>query len=149
MQTPIVRFLEGTGSDHRGRFLITIHDHDDQWLEGMHDYIQWMFPLMEPSRSVNTSPVLTLDEVVFIRKSNNAQHGLSCSVERMQMFWGENDFWIKRYNHNHLRLTRVIKSLRMLSGPEAAEEFKQWLNDRLGLRRNEIDEKALSFWREA
>jgi len=37
----------------------------------------------------------------------------------------------------------------MLSGPESAEEFKQWLNDRLGLRRNEIDEKALSFWREA
>jgi hypothetical protein len=38
-------------------------------------------------------------------------------------FLERNNHWIMNYNHTHLRITRVIKSLRLLASDEAADEF--------------------------
>ena len=45
---PIIRFYSGTGTDDCGRRIEEIWQWDHVRFEGVHNYIQWLFPL-EPS----------------------------------------------------------------------------------------------------
>ena len=41
---------------------------DDDYLESCHSYIQWYFPLLEPSTQVTGSPVLDEESALLINK---------------------------------------------------------------------------------
>ena len=144
--TEIVSFLEGKAPDYRGRILAMLLQHTDQQAERTHDYIQWLFPLDEPSRSINGVPVLTELEIDEIRQSSLAQANLAESARWFLGFLERNDHWITKYNHNHLRITRVIKSLRLLTSDEAADEFRDKVLALAGDNLNSIDQKASGFW---
>ena len=47
-------FYRGTGTDVEGRTLAEIWAYSDAELEGVHDFIQWLFPLREPAGSTPT-----------------------------------------------------------------------------------------------
>jgi hypothetical protein len=141
----VCEFLEG-GFDHRHRTLPEILAKNDGWLESTHDYIQWLFPLDVKSGSSHEAPILTIDDILRINDSEKAQINIAKSVERMIDFWSDNDYWITRYNHNHLRITRVIKSLRLTAGAQSARDFQEWLKCHIGRRFNEIDPKAINLW---
>ena len=113
----IVSFLEGKTPDHRGRMLFMLWKQTDDHAENNHDYIQWMFPLEEPSQAVNGAPVL-------------------------------NDFDTS-YDHNHLRITRAIKSLRLLTSDQAADEFRDKVIALAGDNLNLVDQEARDFWASA
>ena len=144
--TEIVSFLEGKAPDHRGRILAMLLQQTDHQAETTHDYIQWLFPLDEPSRSVNGAPVLTKLEIDEIRQSSLAQANLGESARWFVGFLERNDHWISKYNHNHLRITRVIKSLRLLASDEAADEFRDKVLALAGDNLNLVDQKARGFW---
>ena len=67
MQMEIVGFLEGKTPDHRDRTLPLVLRQTDHQAETTHDYIQWLFPLDEPSRSVKGVPILNELDVEEIR----------------------------------------------------------------------------------
>ena len=142
----IVGFLEGKTPDHRGRILAMLLQQTDHQAEINHDYIQWMFPLDEPSRSVGGAPVLTELEIDKIRQSSLAQVNLAKSARWFLGFLERNNHWITKYNHNHLRITRVIKSLRLLARDEAADEFRNKVLAAAGDKLNLVDQKARGFW---
>ena len=144
--TEIVGFLEGKTPDHRGRILAMLLQQTDHQAETTHDYIQWLFPLDEPSRSVNGAPVLTELEIDEIRGSSLAQANLARSARWFLGFLERNNHWITKYNHNHLRITRVIKSLRLLASDKAADEFKDKVLALAGDNLNLVDQKARGFW---
>jgi hypothetical protein len=144
--TEIVSFLEGKAPDHRGRILAMLLQQTDHQAETTHDYIQWLFPLNEPSRSVNGVPVLTELDIDEIRQSSLAQANLAESARWFLGFLERNDHWIIKYNHNHLRITRVIKSLRLLASDKAADEFKDKVLALAGDNLNLVDQKARGFW---
>ena len=144
-----VLFLLG-GHCHKDHcFLSIIETEDDHWLENTHDFIQWVFPLDEPSRSLRHAPVLTAMDIKFLQHNFSAMHHLLALSGRMKRFWQMNQHWIKHYDHNHLRITRAIKSLRLILGNQHAEEFKQWLYDLLGSDIKKINENTQQFWRRA
>jgi len=145
----IVGFLEGKIPDHRGRILAMLLQQTDHQAETTHDYIQWLFPLDEPSRSVNGAPVLTELEIDQIRQSSLAQANLVKSARWFLGFLERNDHWITNYNHNHLRITRVIKSLRLLASDKASDEFRGKVLALAGDNLNLVDQKARGFWRSA
>ena len=145
----IVGFLEGKTSDHRGRILAMLLQQTDHQAETTHDYIQWLFPLDEPSRSVMSAPVLNELDIEDIRQSNLAQQNLVKSASWFLGFLERNDHWITKYDHNHLRITRVIKSLRLLASDEAADGFKNKMVGLLADRHQSIDEKARQIWANA
>ena len=118
----------------------------DHQAETTHDYIQWLFPLDEPSRSVNGAPVLTELDIDEIRQSSLAQANLDKSARWFLGFLERNNHWLTEYYHNHLRITRVIKSLRLLASDEAADEFKDKMLALAGDRLNLVDQKARGFW---
>ena len=145
MTCKVCDFLEG-GFDFKNRSVREILAKDDDWLESTHDYIQWLFPLDVKSFANRNAPALMIDDILRISESELAQKHIQASVKRMKEFWVTNDHWIRRYNHNHLRLTRVIKSLRLLCGSTAAEDFKAWLYYYLGARINQIDKDSVRHW---
>ena len=145
----IIGFLEGKTPDHRGRILAMVLQQTDYQTESTHDYIQWLFPLDEPSRSVNGAPVLTELDIDEIKKSIPAQDNLAKSASWFLGFLERNQYWVTKYDHNHLRITRVIKSLRLLASDKAADEFKDKVFVYLGDELNLIDPKARSFWNSA
>ena len=57
--SPIVAFYRRGAADDRGRTLDAILAWDDNRLEAVHDYIQWLFPLDEPSRFNPSATLLT------------------------------------------------------------------------------------------
>ena len=142
----IVGFLEGKTPDHRGRILAMLLQQTDHQAEATHDYIQWLFPLDEPSRSVNGAPVLAELDIDEIRQSSLAQANLAKSARWFLGFLERNNHWITKYNHNHLRITRVIKSLRLLASDAAADEFRDKVLAVAGDNLNLVDQKARGFW---
>jgi len=104
-----------------------------------------MFPLDEPSRSVNGAPVLTDLDIDEIRQSSLAQANLVKSASWFLGFLERNNLWVTKYNHNHLRITRVIKSLRLLASDEAADEFRDKMLALAGDRLNLVDQKTGGF----
>ena len=61
MNSDIVAFLRGTGTDHADRYLHDMLRNPDFWIEGAHDFIQWWFPLPEPSAHFPPHPSFLLN----------------------------------------------------------------------------------------
>jgi hypothetical protein len=147
MITDIERFLAGIGTDGVGRRIDQILDFDDVHWDRTHDFIQWLFPLTEASRSVRNAPILTDDEITQIRESESAQANIQRSVLRYKEFLAGTTKWRNGYDHNHLRISRVIKSLRLLVSDEAANGFKYWVAGQLGDQIDSIHAESRRHWR--
>jgi hypothetical protein len=52
-------FTTAPNQHHRGRYLREIQEWPDDQLESVHDYIQWLFPLPEPSGFNVAAPALS------------------------------------------------------------------------------------------
>ena len=147
MTTDIERFLAGIGIDRIGRTIDKVLEFDDAYWERTHDFIQWLFPLDEPSQSVRNSLILTDDEIKRIRESETAQANMQRSVLRYKEFLAGTTKWRSGYDHNHLRISRVIKSLRLLVSDEAANGFKYWVAGQLGDQIDSIHTESRRHWR--
>lgn len=139
-------FLDGSAPDSRGRYITEIYSLSDQEIENIHDFIQWVFPLPEASRAVFNAPVLSEHDVRDIRDNEMAQENLSRSSDWYLGFLKRNKHWMTKYDHNHLRITRAIKSIRLLVGDQEADKFRTQIFETLGDARSKIDPKAVSFW---
>lgn len=116
-KSPIIQFYEG-GTDDRGRTLEDILAYDNKMFDECHDFIQWLFPLHEESRMTNVKlPIIRQFEHEYF--SDAAQWELCVkmlkAVERYVQFLAEMgpDFWCNNNDHNLLRITRMIRSLRL------------------------------------
>ena len=94
-------------------------------------------------------PVLNELDIEDIRHSELAQQNLVKSASWFLRFLERNDHWITKYDHNHLRITRVIKSLRLLTSDEAADEFRDKMLSLIGDELVLVDQKARRFWASA
>lgn len=120
----IVDFLQGEGTDGAGRTVFQVLALDDRAIEDIHDFIQWLFPLDAPSGANRRAPVLNAEDVAAVRSDDLPQNALMAATGRMAVFYRRNTHWLVAHDHNHLRITRIIKSLRLLRGDEAADDFR-------------------------
>jgi opioid growth factor receptor-like protein len=162
------RFFAG-GTDDEGRTLEEIVGWDDVRLEMVHDYIQWLFPLPERSGANPSGPVLDGESIAAIRGDAEMQGRLRAAFERMLAFYGfapEGDVlvegprfaaasrnWLHAGNHNHLRLTRILRSLRVLGLEREASLLWQALSAlyerESAAGRRTIAAETFAFWRRA
>ena len=141
--TPLVGFLNGSGPDGAGRTLGDVLALDDEAMERRHDFIQWLFPLPEPSRAVPASPVLTEQDKTAISGSAVALANLARAAERMSDFYDATDHWLASHDHNHLRISRIIRSLRILAG----DGFREARLESLYARGGRVNAVSLEHWR--
>ncbi len=143
---PIVEFLQGDGLDGRGRTLFDVLAMNDVALEHTHDFIQWLFPLPEPSAAVPDAPVLTPDDIRVIRESELAPIALAAATDRMANFYRSTHGWLMPNDHNHRRITRIIRSLRLLVGDAEADTFRAAILTRVEATRAPISLRSRGYW---
>ena len=143
------KFLTNQANDFKGRNLDLIWQYSDAEIDGYHDFIQLIFPTNKPSR--NSFHGHYLDNEILIEKLRNnieVKENLMKSAAWFLGFLSRNKSWASGYDHNQLRITRVIESLRLLVSDEAANEFFQSI---LSLVKDPatINPATIKFWEEA
>ena len=163
----VVAFFSG-GPDSEGRTLDDILSWDDDRLEAVHDYIQWLFPSRQPSAVNRFAPIATDATVRAFERDGTLRAGLRRAFERMLRFYGfhvrdgrvEIDdrrfatrarIWLHAGNHNHLRLTRIMDALSTLGLRDEALALQRCLIDDVcaGPGTDRVTPHTLEFWRRA
>ncbi|MCR5008242.1 MAG: hypothetical protein K6A76_06640 [Oribacterium sp.] len=133
-------FFEGKEPDDLGRNLLKILHFGRIRMELTHNYIQRLFPLAEESR-FSECDLLTEEDRLAFRGSILAQDGMRGAYQKMLWFWkldGEQyknsvyRHWNAYNNHNHWRMSRVLKSLQLLGMEEEYKDFSmriRWIID--------------------
>jgi len=162
---PLIAFYRDGARDDRGRTLAAILAWDDDQLEAVHDFIQWLFPLPERSGANPSAPVLDGETIGTFHATPAMRERLRGAFERTLRFYGlrwngaaveraENfreraQKWLWPGNHNHLRLTRILRSM-LLLGLEA--ESKALFHALNGIYRefpDRISSRTHAFWSDA
>ena len=162
----LVDFYRGEATDSGGRFLKEMWGWTDDELEDRHDFIQWMFPLPEPSRFNPDAPLLTEDDIAAFRNDEALRGHLLESFERILSFLGLSltadgrvveaphfsarapDVWAAP-NHNWLRITRILRSLALLGLEAQARALYDRLEAFFTGQRFPIPADTFRYWTEA
>ena len=168
----LVDFYSGA-TDDRGRTLAAILAWPDTELERVHNFIQWLFPLPEQSGANPSAPTLDEQSIERFRTSPELQNRLRESFLRMLKFYGlrlqsrESHLqvteaanfatrareWLQAGNHNHLRISRILRSLTLLGLTAEAQAFFDWLSKTYEAERQKswpaIPETTFGYWQRA
>jgi hypothetical protein len=166
-----VAFYRGDGRDHRGRSLSDIHEFDFDELEFNHDYIQWLFPLPEPSSASASAPILSNDDIARFQSDESLRMSLLQSFELMLSFFGlelanasgagaisirrasnfdeRHQMWLHAGNHNFLRISRILRSLTLLGCVRCASAFLECLEGIHAEWPDAIGDTTVGYWRRA
>ena len=90
-------------------------------LEDKHDWVQWAFPTWEPSRYNLSAPVLTRAELTIYLPVKDMRLNIARMAEHYLDALSRTVAWRHPGDHNHMRLCRLIKCLRMFKMTELAE----------------------------
>lgn len=139
-------FLEG---ETENLFGLTFHEFlsfDNIELEDNHSWIQWVFPTPEMS-DYQYSPPCTLEDV---KKKNNPtiKANMRRAYRKIRDFYSleRKDKWLTPGNHNFLRISRILRSLRVFGLNDEADEFFDFLTRLKKENSNIISDKTYEFW---
>jgi hypothetical protein len=159
-------FYRGEATDCEGRSLKEILAWDDDDLEAVHDFIQWIFPMPEPSQFNSDAPLLTEADIAAFKSDTVLQRNLLKSFDRILRFLGLTktsngkvvegnnfsaripDVWAMP-NHNWLRISRILRSLTLLGMESQAVALYERLADYFTSRRFPIPANTFRYWTEA
>ena len=143
-------FLSKEGNDFKGRTLESIWSFSDEDIERTHDFIQILFPLNKPSESAFHGYYLDSEDLIEqIRSNSIARENILKSSNWYLSFLTRNVWlWNRNYDHNQLRITRVIECLRLLISEDEADKF---YDDVLKIIKdnNKVNQTSLNFWKNA
>ena len=143
----ITDFYLGTGTDDEGRTFDEVLAFDNTKLERDHTYIQFLFPLPEPSVAQPQSPIATPEDYETIQGNPEMLGRLKHAAGRMRQFYQRTTSWRRVQDHNHLRITRILRCLTLCGLWVQAELFMRE-------RRREFPQGVLTdttrrYWEEA
>jgi hypothetical protein len=164
----LVAFYRGNGRDHRGRLLSHILGFSLDELEFHHDFIQWLFPLPEPSGANASAPLLSMEDIAAFASDESLRLALRRSFELMLQFYGlelieggaaeivpspyfaeRSQEWLTPGNHNFLRISRILRSLSLLGLARYAAAFLMCLERIYTENARIVGETTLGYWRRA
>ena len=160
----LTEFYRGTGTDSEGRSLADVWAFSDNELEAIHDFIQWLFPLVESSRFNPDAPLLTVADIDEFRADSRLRAHLGRSLDVFLGFLGlreeegrvtkapdfesKADVW-RFANHNWLRITRVLTSTRLLGLEDRSRAFFAFLKELKEEGRSGITNDTFRYWERA
>jgi len=163
----IVDFYNG-GRDSDGRTLEAILAWNDERLEAVHDFIQWVFPSRQPSTVNPFAPLVTDETVRAFDRDAALRDRIRLALKRMLRFYGlrsrdgrveiderafpsRSGVWLAPGNHNHLRLTRIMDSLSTLGLRTEALALQRCLLEDVcrGPGKGRVAPRTIDFWSRA
>jgi hypothetical protein len=169
-QNKILGFYLGQQPDSQNRAIEDIWSWDYEKLECVHNYIQWLFPLREKSRFNSSAPTLNDEVIQAFRTSEELRNRLVHSFNVMLDFYGlecckgenaeiviakSDEYlsrkreWIEQFNHNYLRLTRILTSLTELGLKNYALALFKCLDEIYHEEKESIGLKTYTYWKNA
>jgi len=165
----IVPFYLGEGRDSAGRTIQEIWGWDFEQLECVHDYIQWLFPSTERSAYNPDAPLVDAEVIQAFQSGSELRQNLRRSLTLMLRFYGlqrqvddgkvlitqSEDFsnrkreWVQRFDHNHLRITRILKCLMTFGLEDEAKAFYACLQQIYQENREQIGGETFQYWADA
>ena len=143
------KFLICEEADFLGRNLQDIWDFSDEEIEKNHDFVQLVFPTNKPSMAVSHGLYLDSETLIEqIKKNPEAKKNIVKSASWFLSFLERNTYWNQKYDHNQLRITRIIESLRLLVSNEEADKFYRSVL-KLIEEDNKVNLNTLVFWKNA
>jgi Opioid growth factor receptor (OGFr) conserved region len=160
-------YRDGTTNLYSQPPLNEILSWDDSRLEQIHNYIQWVFPLPELSMFAWAAPVVDREIFETFRNDVRLREQMDRAYQRIARFYGfelpatgtaalkiafespSQRSWVRRMDHNHLRITRILRSLRVLGLEEQANCFFSGLlavNDKFT---GHIGPRSIMYWTRA
>ncbi len=143
--TPIQKFYRNEGTDGAGRTLSEVLKFDHDTMERVHDYIQWVFPLPEPSRARPNSPILTPEDIAQFREDVILRLNVHAAVVWFRVFLLDSR-WVRKRDHNHLRITRVLRFLTLIHMKAEALKIYTFVTQRMG---DLLSPDTAKFWADA
>lgn len=144
----IIAYYECLGADGAGRTLDDVLSRDDEFIEDSHDFIQFLFPLPEPSAFAPDAPLLTPEDIARFKSDPFLPDRVRLALRRMRMFYERTTAWRRAHDHNHLRITRILRFLTLVGLTAEAEEFHAWLIG-VAMGDGEISMNTAWYWVEA
>jgi hypothetical protein len=166
----LLSFYRGESANPEGRSLAEIWTWDYRHFENVHNYIQWLFPLPEPSKFSANAPILdeTVIEAFLADKELRRRlyrsfkllldfYGLQCvtsqklgvQISKAANFDSRRQYWLRPMNHNHLRITRILRSLSLLGLKAYAKAFLACLQELYREDPKTISSNTMEFWEKA
>ena len=137
----------------------------DLRLESVHNYIQWLFPLPEASPVNPSAPLLDAAAIREFHERCELGEAMRASFLRMLRFYGfewregavvraanfdeRSREWLWPGNHNHLRITRILRCVRLVGLEAEAAAFFEALGGVYAENRGAISPETLRFWSRA
>lgn len=156
----LIDFYLGEGRDLAGRTLNEVWDFKYGIMESSNNYIQWLFPT---AKYINPEdPILTDEDITLFKSNSKLKENVLTSLDKVLDFFGlrvsnENEQIIVRkgtnfierkhvlfqgFNHNHLRVTRIIDCLNLLG----LKEYSLAIFDFLSRQKQSFTENCFSNW---
>jgi len=155
--------------DHTGRSIEDIWKYSYKELEHTHDYIQYLFPIIEPSYFNRSTPKLLISDISQFKNNKSLRHnllisflimldfyGLSCDLNNSNIliYKGENyeerkGNWQTGKNHNFLRITRILISLKTLGLENVSLAFYKCLIKLVEENPIGFNFTSLEYWKDA
>lgn len=161
----IVDFFREQAPNCDGITLQEMLDMNNGQLEMSHDIVQWLFPLTELSNFNVDAPILTEEDIKLWHEDEVLRINLLRTYDRFLNFFGlkregttvlEDNidgptFYYRwsRFNHNWLRLTRILKCMSLLGYKEHALGLFALLKEFADTQRFPISANTFTHWREA
>lgn len=166
MPSKLVAFYRDGATDHAGRTFEKLIQFTPEELEGVHDFIQWLFPLPEASKYNPEAPVLTGRDVEELLEAPDFGPRLSLATSVLLAFYGLYSVggrgtvkvallphrsarvreWMREGDHNLLRVSRILRCLTIFEHKDQAEALLEALiriNAEIG---NPVPERTIQFW---
>ncbi len=151
----LIEFYRGNDCDDKQRTIYDILDANSKYWEECHNFIQWLFPLPEPSQFNKNAPLLTQSDIEIFIKDEIIQENIEEAYHKFLDFLGlylyENKIYSyidkpQRYlgfNHNHLRITRVLRFLTLTNNQNKAKLLYDYLYE------SQIPATSFIYWKQA
>ncbi len=162
---PLHDYFLNDGIDDAGRTLRQVIGMSDDWLESKHDFIQWMFPLVEKSGANPGAPLIDVNLVTLFRINERPRNNMLLGFDRMLKFYGlqregtaiakaknwneRKEYWFTQPTHNDLRISRMLKSMTVLSLEEYARSFFDALMRLAAEPGCGFSEESVGYWKAA
>ena len=167
-----ILFLNDLGPDGNGRYVSDYLAFDDDDFEGCHNWVQWAFPTRTPSQFNPTAPIIDDDFVLdvlheathFVAKLNTAKlaalymYHMGFEVFKSLRYVSIPTYrieaptmtaplaWETPDNHNMLRFTRIIESLRLFGNDALAAEVYSALMQRVQTYTDRYSLSSVAYW---
>jgi len=169
MNPNLINFYRNLGPDSEGRFIHDILQQDDEWWDGCHDHIQWVFPLNDASLFNRNAPILDNDTIKIFQQDKVIHAQATAAVLRYMRFLGftvghnghsfefddseetveKFSIWVRKADHNHLRITRMLKFLKLIKLDHLADKVFEALSAVKEDFGHLIPDQTFGYWQRA